>query len=76
MSGISLPVGRVSMQMQGLSLISTLQSDETSLQNLSQQLSSGQRLSQPSDDPTAAVGIIRLNQQISTNTQYSNNCSE
>src|SRR5271170_8074000 len=73
MSSLSLPIGRVSMQMQGISLVSNLQSDEASLQNLSQQLSSGQSLSQPSDNPTAAVGIIRLNQQISANTQYSNN---
>ncbi|MGN6369966.1 MAG: flagellin N-terminal helical domain-containing protein [Phycisphaerae bacterium] len=54
-------------------LVNRLQADQASLQTLSQQLSSGKRLSQASDDPAAAVGILRINQQISFNTQYTSN---
>ncbi|HUO10353.1 MAG TPA: flagellar hook-associated protein FlgL [Phycisphaerae bacterium] len=73
MSGFSTAIGRVSFLSGSYSLVRNLQNDQTSLQSISQQLSSGQRLSQASDDPAAAVGILRINQQVATNTQYKSN---
>lgn len=70
-SGIS--TDRVTQQMKRNSLLGALQTDQSGLLTLENQLSSGKRLSQASDDPTAAVGIIRLNAQIQTTTQYSSN---
>ena len=65
--------GRTSNLMSSTMLVNQLQTDQASLQTLSQQLSSGQRLSIASDDPAGAVGIMRINQQISANTQYTSN---
>jgi flagellar hook-associated protein 3 FlgL len=65
--------GRISTQMSSTQLVNELQANQQSLQTLSAQLSSGKRLSQASDDPAAAVGIMRINQQIAGNTQYTNN---
>ena len=64
---------RTSNLMRSTQLVNRLQTDQASLQSLSQQLSSGQRLTQASDDPAAAVGIMRINQQMSYNTQYTSN---
>jgi flagellar hook-associated protein 3 FlgL len=70
-SGIS--ADRVTQQMKRNSLLGSLETDQASLLTLTNQLSSGKRLSEASDDPAAAVGIIRLNAQIQTTTQYSSN---
>jgi len=53
--------------------LGTLQSNQLSLLKVQQQIATGQRLSLPSDDPAATVGIMGLNQQIAANTQYNNN---
>ena len=63
----------VSMQMQGSLLLGNLQNSQASLLQVEQQLSSGQRLSLPSDDPAAALGIVSLKRQISDSQNYSSN---
>jgi flagellar hook-associated protein 3 FlgL len=74
MSSISgTATDRVTQQMKRNSLLGALQTDQAGLLTLENQLSSGKRLSEASDDPTAAVGIIRLNAQIQNTTQYSSN---
>src|ERR1035437_6745015 len=73
MSNIPLPIGRVATQMQSALALGTLQADQVSLLKVEQQISSGKRLTQPSDDPAATVGIMRLNSQVAANNQYSSN---
>ncbi len=73
MSVIPVNVARVSMQMQGSLLLGDLENTQQSMLTVEQQLSSGQALSLPSDDPAAALGIVSLKQQISDSTNYSSN---
>jgi flagellin-like hook-associated protein FlgL len=74
MSSISaIATDRVTQQMKRNALLGSLQTDQSQLLTLENQLTTGKRLTQASDDPTAAVGIIRLNAQIQTTTQYSSN---
>ncbi len=73
MSSVPLNIARVSMQMQGSLLLGNLQSTQLSLLQVEQQLSSGQQLNLPSDNPAAAVNIIGLKQQITDSTNYSSN---
>ncbi|HVS72428.1 MAG TPA: flagellar hook-associated protein FlgL [Phycisphaerae bacterium] len=61
------------MQMTGTLLANTLNNTQSNLLQVQQQLSTGQRLSLPSDDPTAAIGIMQLNRQLAGNTQYTAN---
>src|SRR4051794_20993768 len=70
---VPLAIARVSMQMQGSLLLSTLHSGQLGLLKVQQQLSSGNRLNQASDDPAAAVSIEALKRQINTNTGYTTN---
>ncbi|WP_097461746.1 flagellar hook-associated protein FlgL [Mangrovitalea sediminis] len=63
--------------------ISTQQIYDTGLRNMQDvtqqqqktqsQLSSGKRLTQPSDDPVAAARVLQLNQTLSLSGQYQNN---
>ncbi len=64
---------RVTTQMQGSLLANLLQSDQAALLKVQTQISTGQRLILPSDDPAAAVGIQQLNQELAANTQYTSN---
>ncbi|HVX86038.1 MAG TPA: flagellar hook-associated protein FlgL [Phycisphaerae bacterium] len=73
MSVVPLQIGRVSMQMTGTLLAGTLNNTQSDLLKVQQQLSTGQRLTLASDDPTAAIGIMQLNRQLAGNTQYSSN---
>jgi flagellin-like hook-associated protein FlgL len=68
-----LQIGRVSMQMQGALLLSTLQNNQVNLLKAGQQISSGDRLNLGSDDPGATVNIQSLKRQISVNDNYSSN---
>jgi flagellin-like hook-associated protein FlgL len=73
MSSIPLPVGRVSNQMRSALVLGTLQADQLSLLKVQQQIATGKRLNQASDDPGATVAILRLNNQVAANTQYTSN---
>ena len=73
MSITPIASSRVTQQTKSIALLGSLQTDQSNLLTLENQLSSGKRLSLASDDPAAAVGIIRLNTQIATTTQYNNN---
>lgn len=68
-----VPISRISSQYKSSFLLSTLQNSQSKLILTGSQISTGQRLTQTSDDPAAAVGIIRLNQQLNQNTQTTNN---
>ena len=54
----------------GISKISSLQAEQSKLQ---QQIASGRRILEPSDDPLAASRVLQLSQAQSLNTQYANN---
>ena len=68
-----LQIGRVSMQMRGAMLLSTLQSGQVNLLKVEQQLSTGQKLNLGSDDPGATLNIQSLKRQIAVNSTYSSN---
>ena len=73
MNVVPLQISRVTDQMQGSLLEGMLQSDQMALLKVQTQISTGQRLNLPSDDPAAAVGIQQLNQELATNSQYTTN---
>jgi flagellar hook-associated protein 3 FlgL len=54
-------------------VISDIQTSDQNLQTALQQLSSGQRVSVPSDDPAASATLVRLQAQAATVDQYTTN---
>jgi flagellin-like hook-associated protein FlgL len=54
-------------------LVSQLETDQSDLLKLETQISSGQSLTIPSDDPAAAQRALQLKQVIQQNTQYQTN---
>jgi flagellar hook-associated protein 3 FlgL len=73
MSVVPLNIARVSMQMQGTLLLGTVQNGQMNLLKVQQQLSTGDRLNRPSDDPGALLSIESLKRQISSNDNYTAN---
>ena len=74
MSGIGpIPASRTSDLLTSQRINSQLQADEIALQQLEQQVSTGQRLTLPSDDPGAAAQAVNLNRLILQKTQIKNN---
>jgi flagellar hook-associated protein 3 FlgL len=55
--------------------ISDIQHSEQALQTALQQVSTGQRVSVPSDDPTASAAYVQNLSQYAANDQYSSNAS-
>ncbi|MCP4875973.1 MAG: flagellar hook-associated protein 3 [Gammaproteobacteria bacterium] len=53
--------------------IEGFQQQQVKLARLQQQISSGMRLSKPSDDPAAASKVLELEQSVSLNLQYQSN---
>ncbi|MGZ4968354.1 MAG: flagellar hook-associated protein FlgL [Methylobacter sp.] len=53
--------------------VDAMNSQQTSLAKLNQQMSSGLKVSSPADDPAAAVKILDLNGTISKTNQYQSN---
>lgn len=73
MNVVPLQIARVSMQMSGSLLTGSLQGSQLELLKVQQQLSTQKRLSRPSDDPAAAIGIERLKRQLAANVQGTSN---
>jgi len=73
MNVVPTTFSRVSMQQSSMLLLGNLQSEQSQLLQVQQQISTGNALSQASDDPVAAMGIMKLNQEIAGSTQYSTN---
>jgi flagellar hook-associated protein 3 FlgL len=73
MNVVPLSIARVSMQMSGSLLTGTLQGSQVELLKVQQQLSTQDRLSKASDDPAAAIGILRINRQLAANAQETSN---
>ncbi len=66
---------RVSDTLVNQRLVNQLDADEVNLTRLQTEVSTGQSLVLPSDNPTAAENGIELMQQIAQNTQYQSNVS-
>lgn len=61
--------------MMSQSLLNNLEASQSRLQQLQNQLSTGNRVINPSDDPVAAQNIIRLNSTMASITQWQSNTS-
>jgi flagellar hook-associated protein 3 FlgL len=72
---IPIPSTRVSDTLVTQRLVNQLDADEVSLTRLQTEVSTGQSMVLPSDNPTAAENGIELMQQIAQNTQYQSNVS-
>ena len=70
---VPIPASRVSDLLTTLRLSAQMQADEIGLQRLESQVSTGQRLTLPSDDPTAAAQAVSLNRLIQQKTQIKTN---
>ncbi len=71
----SIPTSRVSDAYTRQQLLTQLESDQSSLTKLQNELSSGQALALPSDDPSAALRGIAANSLVQQNTQIATNLS-
>ena len=73
MNILPIPSVRVSALQKATLSAAQITASEAQLQTVGQELSSGEAVSIPSDDPSAAVVIETLQQQLSDNTQYGDN---
>lgn len=64
---------RVSTQQQYLNTIDRMQNSQTTLAKLQEQISTGKRVSQPSDDPSVAAQSIRLDRELAAIEKYQAN---
>ncbi len=71
----SIPTSRVSDSYTRQTLLTQLDSDQTALTKLQQELSTGQAFSLPSQDPSAALSGITANSLVQQNTQVETNLS-
>jgi flagellar hook-associated protein 3 FlgL len=67
---------RITQNMLNTTLLYDLQNVTTQLQSSEQQLSSGYKLNQPSDDPYGASQALKLRADLSSNQQYQANVSD
>lgn len=67
---------RITNNMMNQDLLRNLQSAETKMDNLQNQLSSGQRINKPSDDPVGILNAMRIKSNIAAVTQWSSNANE
>lgn len=68
-----MPVGRITQRSLSDTTLRGLQANLTSLQKLQNELSSGHRISKPSDDPSGTASAMMLSSQKAANAQYLRN---
>jgi flagellar hook-associated protein 3 FlgL len=66
---------RISTSMMNTRAINSMSNAQSQLQTLQDQISSGKKVTRPSDDPVAAARIMQLQQLQANNTQYGTNIS-
>ncbi len=76
MNGLSMPSIELTPSVMNGEMISNLNSEETSIAQLQEQLSTGNVVNQPSDNPALAANIMQINSALSRATSYSNNASD
>ncbi|HEX4414017.1 MAG TPA: hypothetical protein VH107_10350, partial [Lacipirellulaceae bacterium] len=70
---VPIPTGRVSDYFVRQRLVNQVESDDTDLFQLQNQISTGQRITLPSQDAPAALRAISLQRSIAQNTQLQTN---
>jgi flagellar hook-associated protein 3 FlgL len=76
MSAMSMPSIELTPSVMNDQMISNLNSQETSIAQLQEQLSTGNVVNQPSDNPALAANIMQINSALSRASSYSNNASD
>jgi flagellar hook-associated protein 3 FlgL len=76
MSGTFMPSIQLTPAVMSNEMISNLNSDETSIAQLQEQLATGNVVNQPSDNPALAANIMQINSALSRANTYSNNASD
>ncbi|MGB1239875.1 MAG: flagellar hook-associated protein FlgL [Pseudomonadales bacterium] len=61
---------RVTTQQQYLNSIDNMQRSQSKINNLSEQIASGKKIMQPSDDPVAAAQIVKLERELAQYDKY------
>jgi flagellar hook-associated protein 3 FlgL len=69
-------IGRVTTQMTAQNLLANINQSLARISTTQQQLSTGKRINQPSDDPYSTSLALQLNGQLSDLTSYSNNVTD
>jgi flagellar hook-associated protein 3 FlgL len=69
-------IGRVTENMTARNLLSNINQAMDRINTTQQQLSTGKRINQPSDDPYGTSLALQLNNQIANLTSYSNNITD
>lgn len=64
---------RISTQQTFLNSTSNMQSSQQKLADLQNQISTGKKLSKPSDDPVAAAQIVKLNRELAQTEKFQDN---
>ncbi len=67
---------RITNNMLSQTLLRNLEATQGRLDNLQNQMSSGQRIAKPSDDPVGVQNALRMKSNISTVEQWKNNADE
>jgi flagellar hook-associated protein 3 FlgL len=69
-------IGRVTQQMTAQNLLTNINSALNQLDNTQQELSTGKKINQPSDNPYGTSLALQLNNQLSNLAGYSNNVTD
>jgi flagellar hook-associated protein 3 FlgL len=69
-------IGRITQQMTAQNLLANINQSLNQLDTTQEELSTGKKINQPSDDPYGTSLTLQLNNQISNLTGYSNNVSD
>ncbi len=64
---------RISTQQQFLSSIDNMQRSQSNIADLQEQISTGKRLRNPSDDPVGAAQLVKLERELSQYNKYDDN---
>jgi len=76
MSGASMPSIELTPSVMSQQLIADLDGDQTSIAQLQEQLSTGNQVNQPSDNPAEAANIMQINAALTRANTYAQNASD
>jgi flagellar hook-associated protein 3 FlgL len=76
MSSVSMPLVEPTPSTMSNTMISNLNSEETSIAQLQEQLATGNVVNQPSDNPALTANIMQINSALSRASQYASNASD
>src|SRR5580704_10900035 len=76
MSGSFMPAIELTPSVMSQDMISNLNNEQASIAQLQEQLSTGNVVNQPSDDPAQAANILQINAAITRANTYAQNASD